>query len=79
MIDLFSDGIAKLKETISFKNRATKDDDGSRKDRQKWDKKLERFIIDMIRQLEIAIQLFMYITEEGKISSDIGKIENILR
>lgn len=28
--------------------------------------------------LQSAIHLFMYITEEGKISSDLSKLENIL-
>ena len=32
----------------------------------------------MTKQIEKTIQLFMYITEEGKISSDLGKLANIL-
>jgi hypothetical protein len=35
-------------------------------------------IFELIKQVEKSIQLFMYITEEGKISSDLGKLANIL-
>lgn len=36
-------------------------------------------IFELIKQVEKSIQLFMYITEEGKISSDLGKLANILK
>ena len=34
--------------------------------------------MELARHIETTIQLFMYITEEGKISSDLGKLHNIL-
>ena len=63
--------IARLKEEVSYKEVEVAV-------KEKWDKAKEKTINDIIKQIEFTIQLFMYITEEGKISSDIGKLSNIM-
>jgi hypothetical protein len=62
-----------LKEEISYKSPNPLGE--PKKD---WDKVKQRRIIELTKQVEKSIQLFMYITEEGKISSDLGKLANIL-
>ena len=42
--------------------------------KKEWDKTKQRRIVELTKQVERTIQLFMYITEEGKISSDLGKL-----
>jgi hypothetical protein len=64
--------IARLREEISYKESS------SEIPKEKWDKTKEKYINDIIRQIEFTIQLFMYVTEEGKISSDLIKLNNII-
>lgn len=62
--------IAKMKEQVSYRKRDSKE--------EKLDKKTERGIKDILIEVETTLHLFMYITEEGKISSDLSKLENIM-
>jgi hypothetical protein len=62
-----------LKEEISYQSPSPLGE--PKKD---WDKVKQRRIVELTKQVEKSIQLFMYITEEGKISSDLGKLANIL-
>lgn len=66
--DIFCQAVASLKIEVSFKP-----DQAS-----VWDKQRERHVLDHIRQLEQAIQLFMYVTELGKIASDLAKLSTII-
>jgi hypothetical protein len=38
----------------------------------------ERQLFEVIRSIDSAIQLFLYVTEEGKISSDLAKLRSII-
>jgi hypothetical protein len=68
IIELFKAAIGSLKKEISYREGEV----------QKWDKSKEKIINDIIRQIEFTIQLFIYITEEGKISCDLGKLKSII-
>jgi len=35
-------------------------------------------LFEVIRSIDSAIQLFLYVTEEGKISSDLAKLRSII-
>jgi hypothetical protein len=66
-MELFKVAVGSLKREISYKEGG-----------EKWDKNKEKNINDIIRQIEFSIQLFIYITEEGKISCDLGKLKSII-
>lgn len=68
IMELFKAAVGGLKKEISYKEGEV----------QKWDKNKEKTINDIIRQIEFTIQLFIYITEEGKISCDLGKLKSII-
>lgn len=74
IMDLFRAAVASLKKEISYQDVSA----GEVKPAEKWDKVKEKTINDIIKQIEYTIQLFMYITEEGKISSDLGKLTSII-
>jgi len=67
----------KLKDEVSYKHKADDEKKPIAKG-ERIDKKRERSINDIIRNIETTVSLFLYITEEGKISSDIGKLTGIL-
>ena len=69
---LFQLMVQSLKDEITHKQT----DQGQPK--KDWDKPRQRRIVELTKQVDKTIQLFMYITEEGKISSDLGKLANIL-
>ncbi len=75
IIELFKVAVASLKKEITYQDSAQT---AGVKSYQKWDKVKEKTINDIIKQIEYTIQLFMYITEEGKISSDLGKLGSII-
>jgi hypothetical protein len=62
-----------LKEEISYQSTNSLGET-----KKEWNKFKILRINELIKQVEKSIQLFMYITEEGKISSDLGKLANIL-